>query len=146
MKTVEEITGLEKPILEDYLAYQKNCPEDDMYDAYVDDLDTYAYNLERFIERKEGKEEDYMNLLYSDLKDLRHFNNRAIDLYCDIYLMLEETLGVNFDKSNKNIYDALRELWHDCLRRQEHIINTMQNLINIKFKNSKSIKEWLKEE
>lgn len=35
MKTVEEITGLEKPILEDYMADQKNHPEDDMYDAYA---------------------------------------------------------------------------------------------------------------
>lgn len=132
MKTVEEITGLEKPILEDYLADQKKYPEDDMYECYVDNLDTYAYNLEMFIEREEAKKEDYMNLLYSDLKDLRHFNNRAIDLYCDIYLMLEEALGVNFDKSNKNIYDALHELWYDCLRRQERIINNMQNFINMK--------------
>ena len=132
MKTVEEITGLEKPILEDYMADQKNYPEDDMYECYVDDLDTYAHNLERFIERQEAKEEDYMNLLYSDLKDLRHFNNKAIDLHCDIYLMLEEALGVNFDKSNKNIYDAMHELWYDCLRRQEHIINKMQNFINMK--------------
>ena len=132
MKTAEEITGFEKPILEDYLADQKNYPEDDMYDMYVDNLDTYAYNLERFIEREETKKEDYMNLLYSDLKDIRHFNNRAIDLYCDIYLMLEETIGVNFDKSNKNIYDELHELWFDCLRRQERIINKIQNFINMK--------------
>ncbi len=112
-----------------------------MHECYVDNLDSYSYNLERFIERQEAKKEDYMNLLYSDLKDLRHFNNRAIDLYCNIYLMLEEALGVNFDKSNKNIYDALHELWYDCLRRQEHIINTMQNFINMKKKGREENKD-----
>lgn len=58
MKTVEEITGLEKPILEDYMADQKNYPEDDMYECYVDNLDSYAYNLGKFIEREEEKKKE----------------------------------------------------------------------------------------
>lgn len=132
MKTAEELTGLEKPILKDYLEDQKNHPEDDMYDAYVDNLDSYAYNLERFIEKEQAKKEGYMNLLYGDLKDLEHLNNRAIDLNCDIYLMLEETLEANFYKTNQNVYDALHEQWYDVLSRQERIIMGLQNFINMK--------------
>lgn len=132
MKTVEDITGLEKPILEDYMADQKNHPEDDMYDAYVDNLDSYAYNLERFIEREENKKEGDLNLLYNDLKELGRLNCKAIDLNCDIYIMLEEVLGVNFCKTNQNVYDALHEQWYDVLNRQERIIMGLQNLINMK--------------
>lgn len=132
MKTIEEITGLEKPILEDYMADQKNHPEDDMYDAYVDNLDSYAYNLERFIERQERKKEEELNNLYSYLKELARLNIKAIDLNGDIYLMLEETSGVNFCKTNQNVYNALHEQWYDALRRQERIINSLQNFINMK--------------
>ncbi len=132
MKTVEEITGLEKPILEDYMADQKNYPEDDMYDTYVDNLDSYAYNLERFIEREENKKEGELNVLYNDLKELSRLNCKAIDLNGDIYLMLEETLGVNFCKTNQNVYDALHEQWYDALRRQERIINRIEDVINRK--------------
>ena len=132
MKTVEEITGIEKPILEDYMTDQKNYNEDDMYECYVDDLDSYAYNLERFIESDDRKKEGYLNIIYNDLKELGMLNCKAIDLNDDIYLMLEETLGVNFCKTNKNVYDALHEQWYACLRRQERIINCIMNLINMK--------------
>lgn len=60
MKTVEEITGLKKPILEEYMEDQKNYQEDDMYDAYVDNLDSYAYNLGKFIEKEEAKKEEWL--------------------------------------------------------------------------------------
>lgn len=73
-----------------------------------------------------------MNLLYNNFKELQRLNWKAIDLNCDIYLMLEETLDVNFCKTNQNVYDALHEQWYDALRRQERIINTMQNFINMK--------------
>lgn len=126
MKTVEDITGLEKPILEDYMADQKNHPEDDMYDAYISNLEAYAYNLERFIERQEAKKEGYMNLLYGDLKDLEHFNDRAIDLSYDIYLMLAEMLR----EEHQNVFDALHEQWYDNLARQERIVMALQNFIN----------------
>lgn len=68
MKTVEDITGLEKPTLEDYLREQDKKPEDDCYDAYVDNLEAYAYNLGKFIERQEAKKE---GLLYGDLNEER---------------------------------------------------------------------------
>lgn len=126
MKTVEDITGLEKPILEDYMEDQKNHPEDDMYDAYISNLEAYAYNLERFIEREEAKKEGYINLLYGGLKDLEHFNNRAIDLNYDIYLMLAEMLK----EEHQNVFDALHEQWYDALDRQERIIMGLQNFIN----------------
>ena len=126
MKTVEDITGLEKPILEDYMADQKNHPEDDMYDAYISNLEAYAYNLERLIERQEAKKEGYMNLLYGDLKDLEHFNDRAIDLSYDIYLMLAEMLR----EEHQNVFDALHEQWYDNLARQERIVMALQNFIN----------------
>jgi hypothetical protein len=126
MKTVEDITGLKKPTFEDYLKEQKKKPEDDCYDAYVDNLEAYAYNLERFIERQEAKKEGYMNLLYGDLKDLEHFNDRAIDLNYDIYLALAEMLR----EEHQNVFDALHEQWYDNLARQERIIMALQNFIN----------------
>lgn len=130
MKTVEDITGLKIPTLEEHLDGQDRKFEDDAYDAYVDNLESYAYNLGKFVEKQEAKKECYMNLLYGDLKDLEHFNDRAIDLNCDIYLMLEEMLGVNFCKTNQNIYDALHEQWYDVLNRQERIIMGLQDFIN----------------
>lgn len=126
MKTVEDITGLKKPTFEDYLKEQKKKPDDDCYDAYVDNLEAYAYNLERFIERQEVKKEGYINLLYGDLKDLENFNDRAIDLNYDIYLMLAEMLR----EENQNVFDALHEQLYDNLARQEHIIMGLQNFIN----------------
>lgn len=126
MKTVEDITGLKIPTLEDYLSEQGRKPEDDAYGAYVDNLEAYAYNLERFIEREEAKKEGYMNLLYGDLKDLEHFNDRAIDLNYDIYLMLAEMLR----EEHQNVFDALHEQWYDNLARQERIIMALQNFIN----------------
>lgn len=128
MKTVEDITGLEIPTLEDYLNEQDRKPEDDAYDAYVDNLEAYAYNLGKFIERQEAKKEGYMNLLYGDLKDLEHFNDRAIDLNYDIYLMLAEMLR----EEHQNVFDALHEQWYDNLARQERIIMGLQNIINMK--------------
>lgn len=129
MKTVEDITGLEKPILEEYMEEQKYRAEDDMYDTYVDNLDSYAYNLGRFIEKQEQKKEGELNLLYNDLKEIAELNSKAIDLNCDIYLALEETLGVNFCDSNKNIYDALHQQWYDILHRQEGMLMTLENLV-----------------
>ena len=126
MKTVEDITGLEKPILEEYLDEQDRKPEDDAYDAYMDNLEAYACNLGNFVEEQEAKKEGYMSLLYGDLKDLESLNDRAIDLNNDIYLMLAETLK----DTNQNIFDALHEQWYDCLSRQESIIMALQNFIN----------------
>lgn len=128
MKTVEDITGLEIPTLEDYLNEQDRKPEDDAYDAYVDNLEAYAYNLGKFIERQEAKKEGYMNLLYGGLKDLEHFNDRAIYLNCDIYLMLAEMLR----EEHQNVFDALHEQWYDNLARQERIIMGLQSIINMK--------------
>lgn len=128
MKTVEDITGLEIPTLEDYLDEQDRKPEDDAYDAYVDNLEAYAYNLGKFIERQEAKKEGYITLLYGDLEDLLNLNDRTMDLNCDIYLMLTEMLK----EEHQNVFDALHELWYDCLSRQERIIMGLQNLINMK--------------
>ena len=130
MKTVKDLTGLEKPVLKDYLEEQVRTPEDNAFDAYVDNLEAYASNLEAYIENEEAKKEGYINLLYGDLKDLEHLNNRAINLNCDLYIMLEEALGVNFSKDNKNIWDTLHEQWYDVLHHQENIINGLQNFIN----------------
>lgn len=127
MKTVEEITGLEIPMFEDYLKEQDRKPEDDCYNAYVDNLEAYAYNLGKFIERQEAKKECYMNLLYGDLKDLENLNDRAIDLNYDIYLMLAEMLR----EEHQNAFDALHEQWYDVLARQERIIMALQNFINM---------------
>ena len=91
----------------------------------MDNLEAYAYNLERFIERR-SKKESYMNLLYGDLKDLEHFNDRAIDLNYDIYLILAEMLR----EEHQNVFDALHEQWYDNLARQERIIMALQNFIN----------------
>lgn len=126
MKTVEEITGLKIPMFEDYLKEQKEKPEDDYYDAYVDNLEAYAYNLGKFIERQEAKKECYTNLLYGDLKDMENLNDRAIDLNCDIYLMLAEMLR----EEHQSVFDALHEQWYDCLSRQECIIMALQSFIN----------------
>lgn len=128
MKTVEDITGLEIPTLEDYLDEQDRKPEDDAYDAYVDNLEAYAYNLGKFIERQEVKKEGYITLLYGDLEDLLNLNDRAMDLNCDIYLMLTEMLK----EEHQNVFDALHEQGYDCLSRQERIIMGLQNLINMK--------------
>lgn len=127
MKTVEDITGLKIPTLEEYLDEQGRKPEDDCYDAYVDNLEAYVHNLGDFIKKQEAKKESYMNLLYSDLKDLENLNDRAIDLNYDIYLMLAEMLR----EENQNVFDALHEQWYDCLSRQERIIMALQNLINM---------------
>lgn len=133
MKTVEEITGLERPIFEDY---KDQRGEDDGYEAYKDNLEGYAYNLERFIEKEENKKVGDLKILYDDLKDLKRLNDKAIDLYCDIYLMLEETLDANYYKTHKNIYDVLHDQWFDVLRQQERIIkriiNGLQNYLNKK--------------
>lgn len=126
MKTVEDITGLKIPTLEEYLDGQDRKLEDDAYDAYVDNLEAYAYNLGKFVEKQEAKKECYMNLLYGDLKDLENLNDRAIDLNCDIYLMLAEMLR----EEHQNVFDALHEQWYDCLSRQERIIMDLQNFIN----------------
>lgn len=127
MKTVEDITGLKIPMFEDYLKEQDRKPEDDAYDAYVDNLEAYAYNLGKFIERQEVKKEGYAKLIYGDLKDLENLNDRAIDLNYDIYLMLAEMLR----EENQNVFDALHEQWYDCLNRQERIIMALQNFINM---------------
>ena len=133
MKTVEEITGLERPIFEDY---KDQRGEDDGYEAYKDNLEGYAYNLERFIEKEENKKLGDLKILYDDLKDLKRLNDKAIDLYCDIYLMLEETLDANYYKMHKNIYNVLHDQWFDVLRQQERIIkriiNGLQNYLNKK--------------
>lgn len=126
MKTVEDITGLKKPRLEDYLKEQNKNHEDDCYDAYVGNLEAYAYNLGKFVEIQEAKKECYMNLLYDDLKDLENLNDRAIDLNCDIYFMLAKMLR----EEHQNVFDALHEQWYDCLSRQERIIMALQNFIN----------------
>lgn len=125
MKTVKDITGLERPSLVDYLD-----EHDRALDAFTDSLGVYATNLEQFILNEEAKKQGYIKLLYGDLKDLEHLNNRAIDLNCDLYIMLEEALGVNFSKDNKNIWDTLHEQWYDVLHHQENIINGLQNFIN----------------
>lgn len=70
------------------------------------------------------KERDH---LFNEVKELGRLNDKAIDLNCDIYMMLEETLGVNFYEDNKNIADALHEQWYDVLHRQERIINALLN-------------------
>ena len=127
MKTVEDITGLKMPVYDDYLEEQERKPEDDYYDAYVDNLEAYAHNLGDFIERQEAKKEGYMNLIYGDLNDLEHLNDRAIDLNYDIYLMLAEMLR----EENQNVFDALHEQWYDVLSRQERIIMALQNFINM---------------
>lgn len=125
MKTVKDITGLERPSLVDYLD-----EHDRALDAFTDSLGVYATSLEQYILNEEAKKQGYIKLLYGDLKDLEHLNNRAIDLNCDLYIMLEEALGVNFSKDNKNIWDTLHEQWYDVLHHQENIINGLQNFIN----------------
>ena len=125
MKTVKDLTGLERPSLVDYLD-----EHDRALDAFTDSLGVYATNLEQFILNEEAKKQGYIKLLYGDLKDLEHLNERAIDLNCDLYIMLEEALGVNFCKDNKNIWDTLHEQWYDVLHHQENIINGLQNFIN----------------
>lgn len=130
MKTIEELTGLERPILNEYLEEQVRKPEDDCYSAYMDNLEAYTSNLEEFIKKEKNKKDGYLNLLYGDLKDLEHLNNRAIDLNCDIYLMLEEALGVELCGKHRNIYDTLHEQWYDVLHHQESIIMGLQNFIN----------------
>lgn len=130
MKTIEELTGLKRPCLVEYLEEQKRNNEDDALDAYAYNLGMYATKLEQFIEKQEKKKEGYMSLLYGDLKDLEHLNNRAIDLNCDIYLMLEEALVVELCGKHRNIYDTLHEQWYDVLHHQENIINGLQNFIN----------------
>lgn len=131
MKTIKDITGLEKPDLKEYLEEQVRKPEDDCYSAYMDNLEAYTSNLEQFILNEEAKKQGYIKLLYGDLKDLGHLNERAIDLNCDLYIMLEEALGVNFYKDNKKIWDTLHEQWYDNLHRQERIIMGLQNFINM---------------
>ena len=126
MKTVEDITGLKIPTLEEYLDGQDRKSENDAYDAYVDNLESYAYNLGKFVEKQEAKKECYMNLLCGDLKDLESLNDRAIDLNCDIYLMLAEMLR----EEHQNVFDTLHEQWYDCLSRQERIIMDLQKFIN----------------
>lgn len=130
MKTIEELTGLERPILNEYLEEQARTPEDDAFDAYMSNLEAYTSNLEAYIENEEAKKDGYIKLLYGDLKDLEHFNERAIDLNCDIYLMLEEALGVDLCGKHRNIYDTLHEQWYDVLHHNENIINGLQNFIN----------------
>lgn len=125
MKTIEELTGLERPSLVDYLD-----EHDRALDAFTDSLGVYATNLEQYILKEENKKDGYLSLLYGDLKDLEHLNNRAIDLNCDIYLMLEEALGVELCGKHRNIYDTLHEQWYDVLHHQENIINGLQNFIN----------------
>lgn len=129
MRTAEEITGLEKPILEDYMADQKNHPEDDMYDAYVSNIEAYAYNLERFIEREEEKKKGNLSIINDDLREIARLNSDAIDLNCDIYLMLEQTLGANFYEDYQSIYDALHQQWYDTLHNQERMLMTLQNIV-----------------
>lgn len=136
MRTVKEITGLQKPILEDYIEMQSRKPKDDCYEAYMGNLEAYAYNLEKFIEREEAKKEGYMSLLKGDLKDLEGLNNRAIDLNYDIYLMLADSQARECLKSegafNQRVFDALHEQWYDVLEKQERIIMGLQNFINMK--------------
>lgn len=135
MRTVKEITGLQKPILEEYIEMQSKKPEDDCYEAYIDNLEAYAYNLEKFIERDEAKKECYMSLLKGDLKDLEHLNDRAIDLNYDIYLMLADSQTKECLKSegafNQRVFDTLHEQWYDVLEKQERIIMGLQNFINM---------------
>lgn len=125
MKTVKDITGLERPSLVDYLD-----EHDRALDAFTDSLGVYATSLEQYILNEEAKKQGYIKLLYGDLKDLEHLNNRAIDLNCDIYLMLEEALGVELCGKHRNIYDTLHEQWYDVLHHQESIIMGLQNFIN----------------
>lgn len=130
MKTVKEITGLEMPKFEEYLEEQERNGEGDCYDAYISNLEAYAFSLENYITKEEQKKEGNINIIYNDLKDIGELNERAINLNCDIYLMLEEALGVNFCKTNQNIYDAVHEQWYDVLHKQERIIMGLQNCLN----------------
>lgn len=133
MKTIKEITGLERPLFELHLDAQKDKERVyDDFDEYVANLDAYALSLENYIKQEEQKKEGDINILYNNLKDLEKLNGRAIDLNCDVYLKLEEALGVNYDKTNKSIYDALHEQWYDVLKGQERIIMRLQNYINSK--------------
>ncbi len=127
MKTVEEITGLERPNLVDYLD-----EHDRALDAFTDNLGAYATKLEWYIEKEEKKKDGYMSLLYGDLKDLEALNNRAIDLNNDIYLELENySNGVSAEKC-EHVCNMLKEQCYDALNHQERIIMALQNLINMK--------------
>lgn len=127
MKTIEELTGFERPSLVDYLD-----EHDRALDAFTDSLGVYATNIEQYILKEEKKKEGYMSLLYGDLKDLEHLNNRATDLNNDMYLELENySNGVCAEKCEQ-VCNMLMEQWYDALKHQERIIMALQNLINMK--------------
>lgn len=132
MKTVKDITGLERPILKEYLEEQARTPEDGAFDAYTSNLGAYTSNLEQFILKEEKKKEGYMSLLYGDLKDLEHLNNRAIDLNNDMYLELENYSNGLCAEKCEQVCNMLMEQWYDALNHQEKIIMALQNLINMK--------------
>lgn len=132
MKTIEELTGFKRPCLVEYLEEQKRNNENDALDAYAYNLGMYATKLEQFIEKQEKKKEGYMSLLYGDLKDLEHLNNRATDLNNDMYLELENYSNGLCAEKCEQVCNMLMEQWYDALNHQERIIMALQNLINMK--------------
>lgn len=127
MKTIEELTGLERPSLVDYLD-----EHDRALDAFTDSLGVYATNLEQYILKEENKKDGYLNLLYGDLKDLEALNTRAIDLNNDMYLELENYSNGLCAEKCEQVCNMLMEQWYDALNHQERIIMALQNLINMK--------------
>lgn len=61
MKTIKELTGLEMPKFEEYLEEQERNGKDDCYDAYISNLEAYAFNLENYIMEEEKKKEEQNN-------------------------------------------------------------------------------------
>lgn len=143
MKTIKELTGLEMPKFEEYLEEQERNGEDDCYDAYIANLEAYAFSLENYImveeRKKEGGKMDAkekkrigdLNIIYNDLKDIADLNTRAIDLNNNMYIMLADSPRVYTDEA---VINVLREQWYDALHRQEQIIMNLQSYINSRIK------------
>ena len=144
MKTVEEITGLEKPILEDSqmpsLDNYKNSnfeTEVERYEAYAYALKRYAERLEKNIEKSKSNNAEIFDYIESKISRAYESSKKATDLNNKMSALLLNSCIYEMDESKLINYqcDQLKILWYLSRILYGLILEFENNFKLIKYKN-----------
>lgn len=127
MKTVEEITGLKKPTMEDY-SFPISENDEDLMSNYCYGALDYAEELERYIEKAEERNSKIFEHLQNEIKEIYKLNEKATDLNNEATALLEA-----YDPTQDHVaqhskmFNTLHEQWWNTLLRQSKRLNGLIN-------------------